>query len=98
MNKDRFKLKTVKQMNMGAGITAVGFALYLAASALLPTIVADIIAIVFGIVGVYIWSAIYDGRKKDKEAVSYSLLWGQSALTIMLVFFAIMGIRQWFGL
>ncbi len=38
------------------------------------------------------------GRERDKEAVSYSLLWGQTALTVLLAACAVLGLKQRLGL
>jgi len=96
--KKGFLLKTVKEMNIGAAVSAAGFLLYLLASALAPRIVVDAIAVVFGIIALYVWFSVMAGRHEDKEAVSYNLLWGQSAVTLMLVACAVLGIRMRLGL
>ena len=84
-NKRGFLLQTVKQMNNGAIVSGIGFLLYVAASALHLDALADILVIAFGVVAVYVLASVAEGRKKDKKAVSYNLLWGQTALTILLV-------------
>lgn len=88
-------LRTVRQMNIGTAVSAAGFLLYLVASGVGATLLADIIAIVFGVMAIYVWLSVWEGRKKDKETVSYNLLWGQSALTIMLVGCAVLAIRMY---
>ena len=95
-NKQGFLLQTVKQMNNGAIV--FGFLLYVAASALQLDVLADILVIAFGIVAVYVLVSVAEGRKKDKKAVSYNLLWGQTALTILLVGCAVLTIRLRLGL
>ena len=97
-NKRGFLLQTVKQMNNGAIVSGIGFLLYVAASALQLEVLADILVIAFGIVAVYVLVSVAEGRKKDKKAVSYNLLWGQTALTILLVGCAVLTIRLRLGL
>ena len=97
-NKRGFLLQTVKQMNNGATVSGIGFLLYVAASALHLDALADILVIAFGVVAVYVLASVAEGRKKDKKAVSYNLLWGQTALTILLVGCAVLTIRLRLGL
>ena len=96
--KKSFMLKTKKQLNWGAGISALGFLLYLLVSALDLGILKDIVVIVFAVVSLWVFVSVADGRKEDKEAVSYNLLWGTGALAIMMVFFAMATIRMRLGL
>lgn len=96
--KKGFLLQTPKQMNMGAIVSGVGFVLYLVISALGQTLAADAVAVLFGIVALYVLASVAAGRRKDKEAVSYSLLWGQGAVTLLLVGCAVLAIRQRLGL
>lgn len=97
-NEKSFLLRTVRQMNIGAMVTCAGFALYLAASALGQTGAADLIAAVFGVIGLYVFVSISEGRRRDKEAVSYSLLWGQGALTLLLAGCAVLAVKLRLGL
>ena len=39
-----------------------------------------------------------EGRRRNREDVSYNLLWGQLALTIFLVACAVLAVRQRMGL
>ena len=96
--KNGFLLKTVKEMNIGAGVSGVGFLLYLLASAVVPGIVAELVAWVFGLFSLYVWFSVMAGRHEDKEAVSYNLLWGQSAVTLMLVACAVLSLKVRLGL
>lgn len=91
-------LRTVKEMNIGAAVSAAGFLLYLLAAAVAPRIIVDAVAVLFGVFALYVWASVLAGRRKDKEAVSYNLLWGQSAVTLMLVACAVLGIRMRLGL
>ena len=68
--KKGFLLQTVRQMNGGAALCGVGFLLYLGASALGWVTAADILTIAFGVVSLYVFISVSEGRRKDKEAVS----------------------------
>ena len=89
--------QTKKQMNNGAIATGLGFVLYLAllAMGLEP---ADLVAVAFGVVGIFNSLSVLEGRRKDKENISYNLLWGQLALTIFLVACAVLAVKQRLGL
>ena len=91
-------LQTVKQMNIGVSVCGIGFLLYLAVSAMEWWGVRDLLAVIFGLISVYVFLSVACGREKDKEAVSYNLLWGSGALTIMLCAFAVLGIKVRLGL
>ncbi len=91
-------LQTVRQMDQGAILSGIGFLLYLGASALGWEMAADLLAIVFGIVSVYVFLSVAEGRRQDKDKVSYSLLWGQGALMILLVSCAVLAIKLRLGL
>ncbi len=93
-----FLLQTTSSMNVGAIVSGIGFLLYLAASALALETVADLLILVFGLVSVYVFVSVAAGRKRDREAVSYSLLWGQGALTLLLAGSAILTIKLRLGL
>ena len=90
--------QTKKQMNNGAIATGLGFVLYLVLLVLGQELLADLTAIAFGVVGLYVSLSVLAGRRRDKEDVSYNLLWGQLALTIFLVACAVLAIRQRMGL
>lgn len=96
--KKGFLLQTVKQINAGAIVSGLGFLLYLALSALGVETAADITAVAFGIVSVYVFISAADGRSRDKEAVSYSLLWGTGALAILMGGCGVLTIKLWLGL
>ena len=91
-------LQTKKQMNNGAIATGAGFVLYLVLLALGLELPADLVAIAFGVVGIYTSLSVLEGRQRDKEDVSYNLLWGQLALTILLTACAVLAVRQRMGL
>ena len=88
----------VKSLNKWACISGAGFLLYLGAAAMEWILVKDLIAIVFGGIAIFTFSFVADARKKDKEAVSYNLLWGTGSLAIMLGACAILGIKLRLGL
>jgi hypothetical protein len=98
MKKHGFLLQTVKQMNVGAGGSALGFAAYLALSAFEQYGLADLVAVVFGVVALYVFASAAAGRRRDQKAVSYSLLWGTAALAIMLCGFAVAAIGMRLGI
>ena len=90
--------QTTKQINTGAGISGVGFLLYLAASALKIQLAADVISIIFAVVAVWTFLSAAAGRKRDKAAVSYNLLWGTGALAILLVACAVLSVKVRLGM
>lgn len=91
-----FLLQDVQQMKRWAGISGIGFVLYLVVSALLPA-AAVAVAVIFGLASVRTFLSVMDARLKDKESVSYNLLWGTGALALMLAAFAVLEIRMLLG-
>lgn len=91
-------LQTTRQINIGAGVSGLGFLLYLGVSALGWIDLADIIAIAFGTAAIYVFASASALREREKEAVSYSLLWGTGALALLLGGCALLGIRLHLGL
>ena len=91
-------LQTTKQINIGAGISGEVSLLYLAASALQNQLGADVLNIIFALAAVWTFLSAASGRKRSKEAVSYSLLWGTGALTILLVACVALTIKVRFSL
>lgn len=96
--KKHFLLREVRQMNLGAIVSGVGFLLYLGTSALEWTAAADILALIFAPASLYVFASVAAGRRRDKEMVSYNLLWGQGALTILLCMCAALTLREWLAL
>lgn len=92
---NRFLLRSTRQMNLGAIISGVGFLVYLGASVLERIGLSNVLALVFAPVSLYVFASVAAGRRQDKEAVSYNLLWGQGALTILLCMCAALTIREW---
>ena len=74
--------QTKKQMNNGAIATGLGFGLYLVLLVLGLELPADLVAIAFSVVGIFNSLSVLEGRRKDKEDISYNLLWGQLARPI----------------
>ena len=93
-----FLLRTVPQINRWTGISGVGFLLYLGAAALKIQLVADILAVIFALVALRAFLSAADLRGKDKEAVSYNLLWGTGALMLLLGACTALAVKNWFGL
>ena len=96
--KNGLLLQTKKQMNNGAIATGAGFVLYMALLVAGLELAADLVAIAFGVVGIYVSLSVLERRRRDREDVSYNLLWGQLALTILLVACAVLAVRQRLGL
>ena len=96
--KGGFLLRTKKQMNNGAIALGLGLVLYMALLMLELTLAADLVAVAFGVVGIYVSLSVLEGRRENREEVSYSLLWGVLALTIMLAACAVLAVRQRLGL
>lgn len=91
-------LQTVRQINAGAIVSGLGFLLYLALSALGAETAAGITAVAFGVVSVYVFVSAAAGRSRDKEAVSYSLLWGTGALALLIGGCGVLTVKLWLGL
>ena len=86
-------LQTVKQLRIGVSVCGVGFLLYIMLLMLEMEATADVIACIFGPISVYVFFSVVDARSRDKEAVTFSLLWGAGALMIMLAGCAILAIK-----
>lgn len=91
-------LKPGKQINSGAIVGGIGFALYLAFSALGWDVAALIAAIGFGLESLYVFFSTLEWREKDKESVSYSIMWGTAALTLLMLGPAVMTVKLALGL
>ena len=97
MKKDIW-LKPEKQINNGAIVGGIGFVLYMAFSALGWSGIALIVAIGFGLESLYTFLSTLEWREKDRESVSYSIMWGTAALALLLLVPAVMTIKQALGL
>ena len=89
--------QTKKQMNNGAIATGLGFVLYLVLLVLGLVLPAGLVAIAFRVVGIFNSLSVLEGQRRNREDVSYNLLWGQLALTIFLVACAVLAVRQRMG-
>ena len=87
-------LKPGKQLNSGAIVGGIGFSLYLVLSALEWRTEALIVAIGFGIEAAYTFFSAVDCREKDKDSVSYNILWGTGAVMILLLVPAVLTILR----
>ena len=91
--------QTTKQINTGAIVSGIGFVLYLALAAMGWELAADIVVIAFAAAAaVWTFLSAVAGRNRDKEAVSYSLLWGTGALALLLGGCALLTIKLRLGL
>lgn len=96
--KQEIFLRSTEQMNHGTMISGAGFLAYLGASALAWDHLALAIAIVFGLIALYVFLSTLSVRRKDREAVSYSLMWGTGSLAILLLGCAALTIKMYLGL
>ena len=87
-------LRGAKRLNWGAMVSGAGFLLYLGAAALGWEGTAEILSLVFVAVSLYVFASVAAARRRDKEAVSYNLLWGQGALTLLLCMCAALTVRK----
>ena len=60
--------------------------------------IALIVAIGFGLESLYTFLSTLEWREKDKESVSYSIMWGTAALALLMLVPAVMTIKQALGL
>ena len=88
MKKDIW-LKPGKELNTGAIIGGIGFAIYIALSALEWRGLALFAALAFGLEAGY---AFLSALEKDKDSVSYNIVWGTGALAILMLLPAVMTI------
>ena len=91
-------LRTTRQVNQGAIASGLGFLLYLGLRIIGLSAVSDAAVMLFALISLWVFVSAADLRQKDREAVSYNLLWGTGALAIMMAAFAALTIRQWLGL
>ena len=86
-------LQGVKRLNLGAMVSGAGFLLYLGAAALGWRGAAEALALAFALVSLYVLASAAAERRRDNEAVSYNLLWGQGALAALLCLCAAAAVR-----
>lgn len=97
-SKNSLLLQGVKRLNRGAIVSGTGFLLYLGAAALGWRSVAGALSLAFALVSLYVFASVAAGRRRDKEAVSYNLLWGTGALAVLLCMCAAVTVRSWMGI
>ena len=86
-------LQGVTRLNLGAMVSWAGILLYLGAAALGWRGAAEALALAFALVSLYVLASAAAERRRDKEAVSYNLLWGQGALAALLCLCAAAAVR-----
>lgn len=91
----KFFLTNKKQLGAGAIVSGVGALAYLVGSALaLPQTLLGILAVAFAVAAVYTMASIvFYPKARRKAELSYNILWGQAALTILLVACAYLSVR-----
>ena len=57
-----------------------------------------IAAIGFGLESLYVFLSTLEWREKDKESVSYNIMWGTAALTLLMLGPAVMTVKLALGL
>ena len=90
-------LRGVKQLNLGAIVSGVGFLLYLGAAALGWRDAADVLSLAFALASLYVFASVAAERKRDRAAVSCNLLWGQGALALLTCLCAAVTLRERLG-
>ena len=95
--KGRFLLQTTKQLNWGAGLSGLGFLLYLFARIVGFVVAADVIVMLCAVVSAWVFLSVVVAREKDKDIVGYNLLWGTGALALLMVSFATLTVRMYLG-
>ena len=91
-------LRTTKQIGIVSGISGGLFLLYIGAMALVWPLVAGVIGVLGDAAAIWAFFSTLDLREKDKESVTYNLLWGTGALAIMLGACAAAGFKMFLGL
>lgn len=92
-------LKNLHQLHMGQILSGIGFVLYAAGSALaLPDGVLAVGLVIFTLIALWtLLSVMTYPKKRKKQEISYNIIWGQSALTILLGACAYLTIRSMIG-
>ena len=91
MKKDIW-LKPGKELNTGAIIGGIGFAIYIALSALEWRGRSSFETVNCFLEVGYAFLSALDCREKDKDSVSYNIVWGTGALAILMLLPAVMTI------
>ena len=95
---NRFLLHGKQQLSMGAIFSGIGFLLYTLATVVGQRWAADAIVIIFSGVSVYVFASVAAERRRDKNAVSLNLYWGQAALSLLTCACAILTLREKTGI
>ncbi len=91
-------MKDTNGLRRGAAVGFAGFVLYVIASALKAYVLSDLISLIFALFSLYVFLSAYALRRKDRDAVSYSLLWGTFALAALFCALTYLALRQRLGL
>ena len=86
------------KLNRGYVISAIGFFLYLVASATVGQKLSGLVAVPFALYAIYVFLSVAAARSEDKEKIGYNLLWGTGALAILLGACAALSVKLWLGL
>ena len=92
-------LKNLHQLRIGQIVSALGFAVYIVCSALNSAESVQLaVLVLFSLIALWTMaSVIFYPRARKKEEVSYNVVWGQGAVTIVLVACTVLTIRQMMG-
>lgn len=95
----RLLLKNLHQLHIGQILSGVGFVLYAVGSALaLPDGVMAVGLVIFTLIALWtLLSVIAYPEEQRTEDISYNMIWGQSALTILLGACTFLTIRSMMG-
>lgn len=86
-----------KRINQGSIVSALGLVLYMVVVAVGRQTLAGVLSIPFAAISAWTCMTASELRRKDKEAVSYNVLWGTGAVMILLVVCAVMNVKLWLG-
>ena len=78
-------LPAKNQMNNGAIVTGLGFVLYMVLLVLGQELLADLTAIAFGVVGIYVSLSVLAGRRRGQKGGAYTPPSGPLSLHPFLV-------------
>lgn len=87
-----------EKLNKGYVVSALGFVLYLVACGVIGQSKAGVVAVICGLISLYVFLSVAAARGEDEGKVGYNLLWGSAALALMLCACAVVSIKLWLGL
>lgn len=96
--KNGILMKTTREICIGAAVSGIGFLAYLGAAAMKWQMLSGIISIIFFLIALLSMVSSASLRKRSKEAVSYNLLWGTGALTVLLGACVAVNVKFWLGI